>query len=54
MLDLLVTRVRLTRDIPKYDKRIVTEACRSGSDPVACDIMRGGFKFPADGAPAGG
>lgn len=49
MLDLIVSRVRLTRDIPKYDRRLVTEACESGKDPMACRIMEADFKFPADG-----
>ena len=49
MLDLLVTRVRLTRDIPKYDHRLVEEAFQSGNDPKACDIMEAGFEFPDDG-----
>lgn len=49
MLDLLVTRVRLTRDIPFYDHRLVREACESGVDPMACEMLNAGFKFPADG-----
>lgn len=49
MLDLLVTRIRLTRDIPRYDHRLVEEACQSGKDPMACRIMEAGFQFPMDG-----
>jgi len=48
LVDLLVTRIRLTRHIPHYDERLVVEACESGSDPMACDVMAAGFKFPAD------
>lgn len=51
LLDLLVTRVRLTRDIPKYDHRLVEEACQSGEDPLACTMVEAGFKFPADDGP---
>ncbi|CAM9889994.1 unnamed protein product [Scytosiphon promiscuus] len=52
MLDLLVSRIRLTRDIPKYDHRLVEEACESGKDPVSCEMMDAGFTFPVEqGAP---
>ncbi|CAB1102034.1 unnamed protein product [Ectocarpus sp. CCAP 1310/34] len=49
MLDLLLTRIRLTRDIPMYDHRLVEEACLSGEDPMACRMVDAGFKFPVDG-----
>lgn len=49
MLNLLVTRIRLTRDIPLYDHRLVEEACGSGKDAMACQIMDAGFQFPMDG-----
>lgn len=49
MLDLLLTRIRLTRDIPMYDHRLVEEACLSGEDPMACRMFDAGFKFPLDG-----
>ncbi|CAN0062335.1 unnamed protein product [Pylaiella littoralis] len=52
MLSLLVTRVRLTRDIPRYDQRVVKEACRSGEDPMACRIVDADFLIPVDGGSA--
>lgn len=48
MLDLLVTRIRLTRDIPLLDHHLVKKACRSGNDPVACNMIEAGFTFPVD------
>ncbi|CAM9396488.1 unnamed protein product [Ascophyllum nodosum] len=48
IMDFPVTRVRLTRDIPKYDHGRVRAACWSGVDPMACEMLRLGFRFPTD------
>lgn len=48
MLDLLVSRIRLTREIPLYDHRLVEEACESGRDPTSCEMMEAGFTFPVE------
>ncbi|CAM9396563.1 unnamed protein product [Ascophyllum nodosum] len=49
VMEFPVTRVRLTRDIPKYDHDRVEAACASGDDPMACEMLRLGFRFPTTG-----
>lgn len=48
-MDFSVTRVRLTGDIPLYDHGRVKEACQSGEDPMACEMVQLGYKFPIAG-----
>lgn len=39
----------MTGDIPTADHHIVEEACSSGDDAMACDIVKLNFKFPVEG-----
>ena len=48
-MEFSVTRVRLTGDIPLYDHERVEEACQSGEDPTACEMVRLGYRFPIEG-----
>ena len=48
-MEFSVTRVRLTGDIPMFDHGRVEEACESGGDPMACEMVRLGYKFPIGG-----
>ncbi|CAM9328748.1 unnamed protein product [Ectocarpus fasciculatus] len=41
-----MTRIRLTGDIPSIDHRRVRVACKSGADPVACEMVKLNYKFP--------
>lgn len=41
-----LARVRLTGEVAEFDYPQVKEACRSGSDPMSCEIIRLGFRLP--------
>lgn len=43
-----VTRVRLTGEIPFFDHIRVKAMCGSGKDPMACEMIRLGFRFPVE------
>lgn len=46
-VDFPLSRVRMTGDIPGPDHHRVRDACKSGNDPMACDMLHLGYKFPA-------
>ena len=48
-MEFSVTRIRLTGKIPFFDHGRVKEACESGEDPMACEMVRLGYKFPTEG-----
>ncbi|CAN0468690.1 unnamed protein product [Ectocarpus sp. 8 AP-2014] len=41
-----MARTRLTGDIPFVDHSRVRTTCNSGTDPVACDMVKLDYKFP--------
>lgn len=49
-MEFSVTRVRLTGGIPLFDHKRVKEACQSGEDPMACEMVELGFVFPTPGS----
>ena len=49
-MEFSVTRVRLTGGIPLFDHKRVKEACQSGEDPMACEMVELGFEFPTPGS----
>lgn len=45
-----LTRVRLDGSIPEADHKRVEALCKSNTDnPMTCDMVHLGFKFPVDG-----
>lgn len=41
-----ISRVRLDGSIPTHDHERVQEMCKAGLDPMACVMVKLGYKFP--------